>query len=385
MFCKKCGKEIKEHSKFCTFCGSSQFSQADRKGTADSAEGGGQDAVLQFAESKEKAKAEKAIVIAAVLAGAAVVGVIFGASVWMRKNAFSVVGEIESEEAGWVNIELDSEMEQPFEMTEPDMGSADDGDSAEDVANPDIFEKRRLERIEEEVGQIQGWYYSAREQVNDGALPVDFGDGILGYYDYGDYDDFDEDEGRVDGVSIGNEDYLLYKVAVPAEFANVDVDGGMAREYYFQNGSLYFAFVFEDGIERRYYVKDGSLIRYIDENGDVYDSGLEAYKEGFDCLKREASNLLERMRYSYILPLMAVCYYDEDQFYDMDEENLYLARNELYARHGYMFKKEDLQQYFGVKAWYEPSRAEVPDSELNEYEKANLTLIQEAEARREED
>lgn len=57
------------------------------------------------------------------------------------------------------------------------------------------------------------------------------------------------------------------------------------------------------------------------------------------------------------------------------------ARNEIYARHGRMFKDEKLQNYFNNCSWY---RGTIPadsfkDSMLNDYERANIKLIQEHE------
>lgn len=46
-----------------------------------------------------------------------------------------------------------------------------------------------------------------------------------------------------------------------------------SREYYFHEGDLYFAFVFNGTEEHRLYFKDGVMIRYIDENKNVYDYG----------------------------------------------------------------------------------------------------------------
>lgn len=54
-----------------------------------------------------------------------------------------------------------------------------------------------------------------------------------------------------------------------------------------------------------------------------------------------------------------------------------LAKNEIYARHGYIFKNEDLYNYFMGCVWYNPTcKAEdFDDSVLNEYEKANLEIL----------
>lgn len=46
-----------------------------------------------------------------------------------------------------------------------------------------------------------------------------------------------------------------------------------SREYYFHEGVLYFAFVFNGTEEHRLYFKDGIMIRYIDENKNIYDYG----------------------------------------------------------------------------------------------------------------
>ncbi|MCR4806626.1 MAG: YARHG domain-containing protein [Lachnospiraceae bacterium] len=67
----------------------------------------------------------------------------------------------------------------------------------------------------------------------------------------------------------------------------------------------------------------------------------------------------------------------DDDLKKLDIGELRLARNEIYARHGRMFKAEDLQTHFGAMDWYMPS-VEADDFDeriLNEYEKYNLELI----------
>ncbi len=65
----------------------------------------------------------------------------------------------------------------------------------------------------------------------------------------------------------------------------------------------------------------------------------------------------------------------------MSESQLRLARNEIYARHGRIFDSVDLRDYFESQSWYngtiEP--ADFSESVLNEYEKANIKLIQSLE------
>ena len=83
----------------------------------------------------------------------------------------------------------------------------------------------------------------------------------------------------------------------------------------------------------------------------------------------------------YILPTSNSEYLTEDDLRLYDEYYLRLARNEIYARHGYRFKDQGLQYYFNARSWYNPTTDNVPESQLNEYEKANLDLILGMESR----
>lgn len=62
-----------------------------------------------------------------------------------------------------------------------------------------------------------------------------------------------------------------------------------------------------------------------------------------------------------------------------------LAVNEMYARHGFMFKKPKNQEYFERKSWYYPqpglTDTYVKESLFNEYEKANLEMLLKVEKR----
>lgn len=66
----------------------------------------------------------------------------------------------------------------------------------------------------------------------------------------------------------------------------------------------------------------------------------------------------------------------------LDKNTLALARNEIFARHGYKFTQEPFVTYFNNKTWYTPNANFIgDDSELNKYEIANYKKIQEWEAK----
>ena len=81
----------------------------------------------------------------------------------------------------------------------------------------------------------------------------------------------------------------------------------------------------------------------------------------------------------YVLPDSDSRYYSESELKGMSTRDLYVARNEIYARHGRGFKNADLQNYFNSKSWYtkryEPDEFDKMASTLNDYEQKNADLM----------
>lgn len=83
----------------------------------------------------------------------------------------------------------------------------------------------------------------------------------------------------------------------------------------------------------------------------------------------------------YIIPVSMTQTISADSLINMSDNDLWLARNEIYARHGRGFTNEYLQSYFNACSWYEKT-AETDafdESVLSQTEKDNLKVIQEAE------
>lgn len=68
----------------------------------------------------------------------------------------------------------------------------------------------------------------------------------------------------------------------------------------------------------------------------------------------------------------------EETLGTMFAEDLRVLRNEVYARHGRIFKDKELQKYFEAQSWYKPN-PDFKDEQLNDIEAKNLTKIKEAE------
>lgn len=82
----------------------------------------------------------------------------------------------------------------------------------------------------------------------------------------------------------------------------------------------------------------------------------------------------------YILPNSDSVEITADQLSQLTAEQLMLARNEIYARHGRQFDTSEIQQYFNSKSWYVPQYTPdefdaIQDGIFNEIERRNIELI----------
>jgi hypothetical protein len=73
-------------------------------------------------------------------------------------------------------------------------------------------------------------------------------------------------------------------------------------------------------------------------------------------------------------PDMSSVLLDKSYLENKDAWELRIMRNEIYARHGYIFKLPELSEYFMKQSWYEPASEDVTNS-LSPLEKENIELI----------
>ncbi len=146
-------------------------------------------------------------------------------------------------------------------------------------------------------------------------------------------------------------------------YAVVDEDymlSGEAEEYHDSNYGDYSEEAFTDeSVDDRLY-----------ENEDDYSD--ESYSEADS---------------EYILPYSDYEYLDEEQLKELSKDELRIARNEIFARHGRKFNDSALMAYFESTSWYYPEyEPDEFDSQmeniLNAVEKENLQMIKNEESRR---
>jgi YARHG domain len=132
---------------------------------------------------------------------------------------------------------------------------------------------------------------------------------------------------------------------------------------------------------------DGLFTMVFDEKSPGAISGSwKPYKEGGHGGAKDF--LLSRNVFKYLVdvglyPQASKRILKEEEVSNLMKEELQTMRNEIFARHGYCFKKKDLREQFEDKDWYIPNNVDVKN-ELTEIEKKNITLIKKFEKYAEE-
>ena len=111
-----------------------------------------------------------------------------------------------------------------------------------------------------------------------------------------------------------------------------------------------------------------SKIRYI----QLSDEEIEA----FNAAKEE------KLRAEYIFPDSDKKYLSEDEIRTKTVDEMLIGRNEIFARHGYIFTDENLKNHFESTSWYEgtiPAEQFNSDQVFNDFEKKNIELIKSVE------
>jgi hypothetical protein len=77
-------------------------------------------------------------------------------------------------------------------------------------------------------------------------------------------------------------------------------------------------------------------------------------------------------------PFTSSRYISESDLYGMSLADLRIMRNEIYARHGYIFTTKEMKQYFAQQSWYRPTSANVTLSQIEQY---NVNVIKAYESK----
>ncbi len=115
-----------------------------------------------------------------------------------------------------------------------------------------------------------------------------------------------------------------------------------------------------------------------EENAEDAKEDEEDIKE----IEEEAAEVVEEAENAdYLVPDADTRYYTSSELSGLTKDQLRLARNEIYARHGRRFNDSELQSYFDSKPWYNGTIQpdDFDESVFNKYEKENINLIKSLE------
>lgn len=353
MFCRKCGKEIKEGAAFCTYCGNKIVPVASESMEFKAPESSKKP---ELSGGKKKGGSAAIVVCVILILVLGIVAAFLG---------YKILSQDHRDD--WETVNYDSDKEDDDERdnnrhddqvyeTEADTEKEGIASAENEViaATETELPADITQDIEKDIEEIRAYYNAIQKNLSD--FTVGKSDGITYYNGYG----------------------ALVKVVAK----NGQAGWNYSREYYYQNGQMCFAFVYDGLEEHRLYFKNGEMIRYIDPEKVKYEGEeLASYKELAERVQKESGQLLagysEQAVQQYVLPNSNSEYLTMEDLEGLTKEECRIARNELFARYGRMFDDEALQAYFNACEWYQGTIAaeEFDDSVLNEYEIANRDLI----------
>lgn len=134
------------------------------------------------------------------------------------------------------------------------------------------------------------------------------------------------------------------------------------------------------------YTEDGTLYYLMQPTDVACDTEDQTIVEEYGSMMEEVTAIASSVKIDaddvhydadqYVVPVGAILPVTEENLSDLSEQELYLAANEIYARHGKTFDDTYLQAHFDACSWYTPAGgATAGDAGLSEIEQANLKLI----------
>lgn len=114
---------------------------------------------------------------------------------------------------------------------------------------------------------------------------------------------------------------------------------------------------------------------YEEDDGPKQESAVEqenAVEQESGLSANNPYHAIDSMYDDYVLPESGTAYYTTAAIGNLSYEELVIAQQEIYARHGQRSSDSLLQAYFDNQDWYEETNA---PAALNDYEKVNIYIM----------
>lgn len=133
-----------------------------------------------------------------------------------------------------------------------------------------------------------------------------------------------------------------------------------------------------DGTYTGCFEKNGDLTIIPHKEGKKYYAEIKTSNEkykGLECDYVYKDNGTEE--FEYVFEFSDTEKLESSDIEGHTLEDVKIGRYEIYARHGYIFKEESIDQYFRAKEWYKPTTPadEFDENVLNEVEKYNINYL----------
>ncbi len=210
-------------------------------------------------------------------------------------------------------------------------------------SNSNLFSNSNTMQVEYDVAKIRQYY---SEQIDAAAKEA-------------------EESEKNSGALIQNEEQAFEYLKKYLEDNSVYIPGHIAFDGMIDQGYNFHGYDdMGDHISTSFWYA-------VSKDGRIYDGMMDAY---VDEIESNESG-------EYILPYSDSKYYTYDEISQLSSEDLRIARNEIFARYGYIFSDEGLKEHFANCSWYVPTgmSSEEIESSLNDFEKQNLQLIKQCE------
>ena len=268
--------------------------------------------------------------IGLIIAAAVILAVLFVVKPW-QKNTVSQQTDLETmNENGTDPIVTENETPSP----EPVLVRTDLTGMLSDIS----VLNQQLQGIErKESGEFEHWYQDLNDQ-----------------FGYGNYEKND----TVDMLWFISDQYKLFDLYIGQQLEEgVQI---LNQDNWLLNSNAGYSYVMEKDDLTLSLTKDtDGIIQQIELSRTPAEQYIDVGSVDGDHSGKKTDTGLDD---SYFFPNSLDELLSESQLYGMSARELTLARNEVFARYGYTFKRQDLQEYFNTKSWYHADPAVNPDT-----------------------
>ncbi len=314
--------------------------------------------------AKQKKKKRAGLVLALLVCLILVIGIIAGCIIYVNLDKYSGTQERDQQSVG----EDTGELMKSFEEAQSGMQTEEQTEAPRD-------EQMDSRQVDTAVNETAERWNQSSSFIRSSDCTVYSDGGRTDYYEKGGkaVRFVQESDRNTFTYLFGDNEELIYIYERDSE--------GRMFHYFYQDGGLicYRSGMgrnyapFEEEVQKnaeQYYQNGVSLLsdRLMDRDEDDEDKKDE---------EDDGEDLIEGNPEDYILPESNKRLLTEEDLEGLSSEQLRLARNEIFARHGRIFGSSDLQEYFESKPWYKGTAdsEEFQDSSLSEIESKNVEFI----------